>query len=123
LVTTANGAAGRTRRAITASTAGALGVTGALLGTTVAYLATIALFRSELSQRLFPLPYLDIIVVPHAASGNASPIRSAIRRRTGSTSHGLFVTKWFNACSCGPCNRAAIGWIDLRRPSSINPRR
>jgi putative ABC transport system permease protein len=59
----ANGAAGRTRRAITASTAGALAVTGGLLGTTVAYLVTIALFRSELSQRLFPVPYLDIVIV------------------------------------------------------------
>jgi len=29
----------------------------------VAYLATIALFRSELSQRLFPVPYLDIVIV------------------------------------------------------------
>jgi putative ABC transport system permease protein len=59
----ANGAAGSTRRAITASTAGALGLTGAILGTTFAYLATVALFRSELSLRLLPVPYLDIAVV------------------------------------------------------------
>ncbi len=33
----------------------------------------------------------------------------------------LFVTKWFNACSCTLARRAAIGWIDFRFPSSINP--
>ncbi len=59
----ANGAAGRTRRAITAGTAGALGFTGALLGTVIAYVLTIALFRSELSERLLPVPYLDIAIV------------------------------------------------------------
>jgi putative ABC transport system permease protein len=59
----ANGAAGSTRRAITASTAGAVGLTGAIFGTTFAYLATVALFRSELSLRLLPVPYLDIAVV------------------------------------------------------------
>jgi hypothetical protein len=51
----------------------------------------------------------------------ASSIKPATRRCTGSTGHGLFVTKWFNAWSCTPSSRAAIGWIDLRLPSSINP--
>jgi putative ABC transport system permease protein len=59
----ANGASARTRRAITATTAGALGVTGALLGTAIGYAAITALFRSELSERLTPLPILDILIV------------------------------------------------------------
>jgi hypothetical protein len=61
--------------------------------------------------------------IAHAVGSIALVIRTASRRRTAAASHGLFVTKWFNACSCGPASRAAIGWIDLRRPSSINPRR
>ena len=71
------------------------------------------------------VPYLSSPVssTAHAAPASTSSMRSAIRRRTGAAAHGLFVTKWFNACSCGPASRAAIGWIDLRRPSSINPRR
>jgi putative ABC transport system permease protein len=60
---TANGASGGTRRGITATTAGALGLTGALLGSGVAYLTTIALFRSELSERLMPVPVLDIVLI------------------------------------------------------------
>jgi putative ABC transport system permease protein len=59
----ANGASERTRRAITAATAGALGLTGALLGTVIAYGAVIALFRSQLSERLTPPPILDIALV------------------------------------------------------------
>ena len=59
----ANGASGRTRRAITATTASALGLTGALLGTVIGYAAIVALFRSELSERLTPLPIIDILLV------------------------------------------------------------
>jgi hypothetical protein len=40
-----------------------LGFTGALLGTVIAYGVTTALFRSELSERLLPVPYLDIAIV------------------------------------------------------------
>jgi putative ABC transport system permease protein len=60
---TATGAAGRTRRAISASTAGAMGLTGALLGTGVAYLAVLCLFRSQLSQRMADVPVLDLVLV------------------------------------------------------------
>jgi putative ABC transport system permease protein len=60
---TATGASGRTRRAITAATAGALGLLGGVLGTAVAYLATAAFFRSELSQRMAHPPTLDLMLV------------------------------------------------------------
>ena len=60
---TANGAGPRTRRAVTAATAGALGSVGALVGTLVAALAVIALFRSELGLRLGHPPVLDTVVI------------------------------------------------------------
>jgi putative ABC transport system permease protein len=60
---TATGASGRTRRGITAATAGALGLLGALLGTAVGYLATLALFRSQISERLGDIPVLDLVLV------------------------------------------------------------
>jgi putative ABC transport system permease protein len=59
----ANGASGRSRRGITAATAGALGLTGALLGTAVGYLATASLFRGELSERMSQVPVLDLVLV------------------------------------------------------------
>jgi putative ABC transport system permease protein len=43
----ATGASGRTRRSITAATAGALGFTGAVLGTVGGYVATIGWFRTN----------------------------------------------------------------------------
>jgi putative ABC transport system permease protein len=60
---TATGASRVTRRNITAATAGALGLTGALLGTAVAYLATVALFRSQLSERMSEVPVADLAIV------------------------------------------------------------
>jgi len=60
---TATGAPGRTRRTITAATAGSLGLLGAVLGTAVAYLATVALFRSQLSQRMAHPPVLDLVLI------------------------------------------------------------
>jgi putative ABC transport system permease protein len=60
---TATGASGRARRAIAATTAAALGLTGALVGTSAAYLATLALFRSEISERLGEVPVLDLALV------------------------------------------------------------
>ena len=60
---TATGASGRTRRAITAATAGALGLLGGILGTAVAYLATAAFFRSQLTQRMAHPPTLDLILI------------------------------------------------------------
>ena len=60
---TATGAASTTRRNITAATAGALGLLGALLGTGVGYLATVAFFRSQLSERMSHVPVLDLVLV------------------------------------------------------------
>jgi len=60
---TANGAAGPTRRTITAATAGALGLCGAVTGTAVAYLAVVALFRSQLSERMAQPPVVDLVLV------------------------------------------------------------
>jgi hypothetical protein len=57
------------------------------------------------------VPHLSSPVssIAHAAGVTAASISCATRARTGTTSHGLFVTKWFNACSCTPARRAAIG--------------
>jgi putative ABC transport system permease protein len=65
---TATGASGRTRRRITAATAGALAITGAVLGTAAAYVAAIAWFRSSQLQSLsaltsFPVTNLLVILV------------------------------------------------------------
>jgi putative ABC transport system permease protein len=47
---TATGAGARTRRFLTAGTAGALGLLGAVLGTGGAYLALVAAYRSDLAR-------------------------------------------------------------------------
>ncbi len=62
-ILTATGATARTRRAITAATAAALGLLGALVGTAVAYLAAVAYFRGQLSERLNHVPALDLILI------------------------------------------------------------
>jgi putative ABC transport system permease protein len=60
---TATGAGRGLRRRITAATAGALGLLGAVLGTAAAYAAATALFRGELSQRMSQPPVLDLLLV------------------------------------------------------------
>jgi putative ABC transport system permease protein len=60
---TAVGANRSTRRAITAATAAALGLAGAILGTSVAYLAATAFFRSQLTERMSNPPVLDLALV------------------------------------------------------------
>ncbi|MEN3359282.1 MAG: putative transport system permease protein [Mycobacteriales bacterium] len=60
---TATGASSRTRRAITAATAAALGLLGAVLGTAVAYVVTVAFFRNELSERMSHTPTVDLLLV------------------------------------------------------------
>ncbi|MGH3068803.1 MAG: FtsX-like permease family protein [Streptosporangiaceae bacterium] len=62
-ILTATGATSRTRRGITAATAAALGLLGALVGTSVGYLAALAYFRSQLSERLDHVPALDLILI------------------------------------------------------------
>ena len=59
----ATGASSRTRRTITAATAGTLGVLSAVLGTAVAYLASAAFFRSELSQRMGHPPTANLLLI------------------------------------------------------------
>jgi hypothetical protein len=59
---------------------------------------------------------------------NASgPIRGtsrwAIRRRTGTGSQVDWFTNCCRFCSLPSGSRAAIDWIDLRRPEVIRPRR
>jgi putative ABC transport system permease protein len=58
----ATGATSTTRRTITAATAGALALLGALLGTGGAYLALIAWHRSDLHP-LTRVPYLDLGII------------------------------------------------------------
>jgi putative ABC transport system permease protein len=62
-VLTATGASSHSRRSITAVTAGALGLLGAVLGTAVAYAATAAFFRSELAQRMAHPPTVDLLIL------------------------------------------------------------
>ena len=62
-ILTAAGAGSQTRRAITAATAASLGLIGALVGTSVAYLASLAYFRSQLSGRLTHVPVADLILI------------------------------------------------------------
>ncbi len=59
----ATGASSGTRRTITAATAGVVGLLGAVLGTAIAYLATVAFFRSQLSERMSNAPVLDLLLV------------------------------------------------------------
>jgi len=68
---TATGASGGTRRLVTGATAGALGLAGALIGITVAYLAIIAWHRSDLyTMRHVPAASLAIVLagLPLAAA-------------------------------------------------------
>ncbi|MGE5287053.1 MAG: hypothetical protein ACM3ML_07600 [Micromonosporaceae bacterium] len=60
---TAAGASGTTRRFLTAATAGALGLLGALLGTAVAYLAVIAWAHGSLATTLRPVPAADLVII------------------------------------------------------------
>jgi putative ABC transport system permease protein len=63
---TATGASGRTRRAITAATAGTLAFTGAVIGTIGGYLAAIGFFRSNSLDGLASLtsiPVTNLLVI------------------------------------------------------------
>ena len=62
-VLTATGAGSRIRRTITGATAGALGLLGAVVGTSVAYLAAVCYFRSQLDERLSHVPVLDLVLI------------------------------------------------------------
>ncbi|HEY2578243.1 MAG TPA: FtsX-like permease family protein [Streptosporangiaceae bacterium] len=60
---TAAGAGARTRRTITAATAGALAVLGAVLGTVTAVLAGVAWAHSSLSTTFGSVPGLDMVII------------------------------------------------------------
>ncbi len=65
----------------------------------------------------------DTSSTPKASGLISGIIRSAIRRCTGSGSHGEWLTHCCRFCWLPSGSRSAIGWIDLRRPCSINSRR
>jgi putative ABC transport system permease protein len=62
-ILTAAGATSRVRRAITAATAGGLGLLGAVIGTAVAYLAAAAYFHNQIGQRLGHAPVTDLLLI------------------------------------------------------------
>ncbi len=72
---------------------------------------------------IFPSLGKDTSSTAQAAGPISGSIRSAIRRRTGSGSQADWFTNYCRFCSLPSSSRSAIGWIDLRRPSSISPRR
>ena len=57
---------------------------------------------------------------PHVALYHAN--LGEMLRLTGTSSHGESVMKFCNPSSSPSDSLAAIGWIDLRRPSNNNPR-
>jgi hypothetical protein len=57
------GASARIRRGINGVTAGSIALLGSVLGTGVAYLATVALFHSQLSERMGQVPVVDLIII------------------------------------------------------------
>ena len=70
---TATGATSRIRRTLTATTAGALGLLGATLGTTVAYFGFAAAHSGDLAS-LLPLPFAHLLIIviglPAIAAGS-----------------------------------------------------
>ena len=59
---TATGASPRTRRALTATTAGVLTLVGVVLGAVGAYLALVAAYHTDLGK-LVPLPLVDLLLI------------------------------------------------------------
>lgn len=62
-ILTATGASRRTRRGITAATAGTIGLLAAVSGTVVAYVDTATFFGLSALQRLEQIPGLDLILI------------------------------------------------------------
>jgi putative ABC transport system permease protein len=62
-ILTAAGASRSTRRAITAATAGALALTGAIVGTAAAYLAVITWAHGDLRDTLVPVPVAELLTI------------------------------------------------------------
>jgi putative ABC transport system permease protein len=59
----ATGASSRVRRTIAGTTAGSIALLGALLGTAVAYVAAVAFFHSQLSERMSHAPTVDLVLI------------------------------------------------------------
>lgn len=59
----ATGARRRTRRAITAATAGALGLLSSVLGTVVAYVGIVCYFQDTLSAQMHNVPVTDLLLI------------------------------------------------------------
>ena len=62
-ILTAAGASSTTRRTMAGATAGTLGLLGALLGTTVAYLGLIAWAHNSLGSTLGPAPVAELVAI------------------------------------------------------------
>lgn len=71
-VLVATGASSNVRRAITAATAGGLGLLGSALGTASAYLAAVAFFHNQLGSRLGHPPVVDLVLILVALPGIAT---------------------------------------------------
>lgn len=59
----ATGASSWVRRRVSAATAGGLGLVGAVWGMSAGYLVAIALFHTQISQRLSGVPVLDLVLI------------------------------------------------------------
>jgi hypothetical protein len=70
------------------TTAGALGLLGALLGTAVAYLAAIAWFRSSLSTTVSHVPVTDLAVILVGVNLSGGAVRQR-RQATSSVTSTL----------------------------------
>jgi hypothetical protein len=71
------------------------------------------------------VPYLGkpVSSTTQASGSSTAVICCASRWRTGRQSQGLWLTNCCSACSLPSASREAMGWIDLRLPSNISPRR
>ncbi|EMF56991.1 hypothetical protein SBD_1528 [Streptomyces bottropensis ATCC 25435] len=72
---------------------------------------------------IFPSLGNDTSSTAQASRPITGTIRSAIRRRTGTGPHVDWFTNCCRFCSFPSGSRAAMAWMDLRRPSTISPRR
>ncbi|WP_034261272.1 ABC transporter permease [Actinospica robiniae] len=88
-ILTASGARGRTRRGITATTAGVLALLAAVGGTVIAYVDTVAFFGIEALERLREVPGTDLLLVllalPAAATAGGWLFAGREQERLGRT--------------------------------------
>ena len=77
---TATGASAATRRIITAATAAALGLLGAILGVAAVVLAGLAFARSDLAAMFGDVPLADVLILLARAAAARRGRRLAVRR-------------------------------------------